>query len=105
MYFSYYRKLFILMACFLFLCIAQEGFANLTVPINGKVESYKKGVYTVRTNEALIYIKKSKISFALDKKLNKNIGNRVQVNVPPGVISSYRQLNRRPSSVEEKEDQ
>ena len=102
LYSHFHLKLFILGACFLFL--AQQGFASISVPISGKVESYKKGVYTVRTSTALIHIKRSKIGYALDQKLDKSIGKRIQVDIPPSVISSFRQTSRRPSSNEDEDN-
>ena len=103
MYFLCHRKLFIFMfmACFLF--VTEQSSANLIVPVKGKVESYKKGVYTIQTSEALIYIKKSKLSYALDQRLNKSIGKQVEIDFHPSVISSFkeRRTNRRPSSVED----
>ena len=89
----------------LFIFVTEKSFANLIFPIDGEVKSYKKGVYTIQTSTALIYIKRSKIGYALDEKLSKGIGNsKVQVNVHPDVISSYRELrtNRNPSSVDNK---
>ena len=95
-----HQKVLMLLSCFLFLFVTEQSFANISVPINGKVESYKKGVYTVRTSGALIYIKKSKLSYSLDQKLSKSIGSKIQVDVPPSVISSSRGLSRsrQPSS-------
>ncbi len=96
-------RLFILMACFLLLFVSQQSFTSVVVPIDGKVESFKKGVYTIRTSTGLIHIKKSKIGYNLDQKLNKSIGNKVQVDVPPEVIASFQQFrtSRRPSSDED----
>ena len=70
----------------------QSGFADLTIPISGKVKSHTNGVYTVQTDKFLIKIKDAKLTLELKRTLSRRIGRQVEITVPYYAIVSHKQL-------------
>ena len=91
---------FFITACFLTFFTISPSFANLAVPINGKVKSYTDGTYTIETSKSLVHIKDKKLSLELKRTLHRRIGRSVQITVPHYAISSYKPLksNRNPAT-------
>ena len=84
-----------------FLSLVQQGFAGFYIHVSGAVQSYKNGMYQIKTNNALIKVQNSKLTPYLKKEMNRRIGRRIQIGLPSHAIFSYkkvRKYNRRPAN-------
>ncbi len=79
---------------FFFLSLAEQSFAGFYIHINGAVQSYKNGMYQVKTNNALIEVQNSKLTPHLKKEMNKRIGRRIQLGIPSNAILSYKKIRK-----------
>ena len=86
---------------FLFLSLAGQSFAGFYIHISGAVQSYKNGMYQIKTNNALIKVQNSKLTPHLKEEMNKRIGRRIQLGIPSHAILSYKKVRkhrRRPAA-------
>lgn len=84
-------SVFFLLLFLLFLCLAPQSFASISLQIKGKVKSYDESVYKIQTNNAFITVKRSGLSRSLVKQL-KMLGKPINVSIPTSAILSYKPL-------------
>ena len=97
-----------ILSFFVFLCflsLGGQGLAGFNIHVSGAVQSYKNGIYQIKTKRGLIEIQASKLSPSLNKEVNRRIGRRIQMGIPSRAISSYKRIrkhqSRQPASVSE----
>ena len=86
---------------FFLIGLAEQSFGGFYIHVNGAVQSYKNGIYQIKTKRGLIKIQNSKLNSALKKEINIRIGRRIQMGIPSNAILSYKKTskyNRRPAS-------
>ena len=73
--------------------LSEQVFAGFRIHVVGAVQSYKNGMYQIKTNKALINIQDSKLTSDLRKEINRRIGRRIQMGIPFEAIFSYKKFN------------